>query len=230
MVSGMKDASGVHEAWSGKAPSAQLNASAIIALQEAAGVRIRGIQRRLHRAIREIGMLWLAHWKEHFSEDRLFRIVGEDKSEGFVWFNAVHYKDMKFDVLVKAGAASPYGNALYTAKLDKMFEWGIIAPDEYLEFQRADIFPVAKQVQDRRAKRIRESQMRVLGERLNMVQTLATQVVSAAAAQGVPVTPEVLQQLLAAVEKAEAEMMEAQGAQGKPQQPQGAGGAGAQLL
>lgn len=227
MVAGMKDASGVHEAWSGKAPSAQLNASAIIALQEAAGVRIRGIQRRMHRAVREIGKLWLAHWKEHFNEDRLFRITGEGKGDGFVWFNATHYKDMKFDVSVKSGAASPYSKALYSAKLDKMYEGGIITPEEYLELQSADEFPKAGWIKDRRERRKRAAETKMFEERLKIVETLAAQLAGQAAAQGVPITPEVLQQLIAAIEQAESQLATAIGGQqgGQPQggQPQGAG-------
>lgn len=146
VTGGMKETSGVHEAWTGKAPSADLNASAIIALQEAAGVRIRGIQRRLVKAIRETGELWLAYWKEHYTEARLFRKVGPANQIGFVWFNMMDYKEMKFDVRVQAGTASPFSKTLALANLDKMMEMGLISPEEYLDMMPADVMPQAKKI------------------------------------------------------------------------------------
>jgi hypothetical protein len=151
LIAGIKDASGVHEAWSGKAPTGgQLNASAIIALQEAAGIRIRGIQRRLHKAIRDIGEIWLAHWKEFYTEERIFRIVGEDNQTGYVWFKGTDYADMQFDIKVQAGTSSPFSKSVLMANLDKMLEAGVITPDEYLELLPVDIFPKAQQLLQRR--------------------------------------------------------------------------------
>lgn len=161
---GMKDASGVHEAFSGKAPSADLNASAIIALQEAAGVRLRGIQRRLHKALRDIGNLWLAHWKEFYTERRLIRITGENNEVAFRWFKGTDYKDMAFDARVKSGSASPYSRTLFMATLDNLLDRGVIQPDEYLELLPADIFPQIKQLLQKRAERAAEEQQPVLGQ------------------------------------------------------------------
>ena len=146
LTAGMKETSGVHEAWTGKAPSADLNASAIIALQEAAGVKIRGIQRRLGKAVKEMGELWLAHWKEFYTEPRLLRKVGPKNQVGFVWFTVTDYKDMAFDVEVEAGLASPFSKTLNMANLDKLLELQLINPEEYLEMMPADIMPQAKRI------------------------------------------------------------------------------------
>lgn len=146
----MKDVSGAHEAWSGKAPSSDLNASAIIALQEAAGIPMRQIQKRFHRALREIGVLWLAFWKEFYTEARLIKITGPDNQVSYAWFRGTDYADMKFDVKVKAGAASPYSRALLMANLDKMLDKGVINQEEYLEMLPADVFPKAQQILQKR--------------------------------------------------------------------------------
>ena len=156
VTGGMKEASGVHEAWTGKAPSADLNASAIIALQEAAGVRIRGIQRRFLRAVRDTGRLWLAYWKENYTESRLLRKVGPANAVGFIWFNMMDYKDMKFDVRVEAGTASPFSKTLALANLDKLLELQIISPDEYLELMPADVMPEARHILQRRQQQLEE--------------------------------------------------------------------------
>lgn len=150
LMAGLREVSGVHEAWTGKAPSSELNASAIIALQEAAGVRIRGIQRRLYRAIREVGLLWLAHWKEFYTEQRLIRIVGNDNKVGFVWFRGTDYKDMQFDARVQAGIASPFSRTLMMANLDKLLQLQLITPDEYLEMLPTDVMPQAKRILQKR--------------------------------------------------------------------------------
>jgi len=153
---GMKETSGVHEAWSGKAPSADLNASAIIALQEAAGIRIRGIRRRLVKAIKEMGELWLAHWKEFYTEPRLYRKVGPNNQVGFIWFTATDYKDMQFDVKVQAGTASPFSKSLAMANLDKLLEMQLITPDEYLDMIPNDIMPQAKRILAKRESDLKE--------------------------------------------------------------------------
>ncbi len=196
ITGGMKETSGVHEAWSGKAPSAQLNASAIIALQEAAGVRIRGVQRRLHRAVREMGILWLAHWKEFYTEDRLFRIVGKGKVEGFAWFRASDYKDMGFDVTVQATGASPFSKSLMSANLDKLLEGGVISHEEYLELVPADIFPKAEMLMERRKEKEEALKQEMLQTQAMLVMQMVQELTQQASAEGVVIAPETAQLLI----------------------------------
>jgi len=188
----MKDVSGAHEAWSGKAPSSDLNASAIIALQEAAGIPMRQIQKRFYRALREIGVLWLAFWKEFYTEARLIKITGPDNQVSYAWFRGTDYADMKFDVKVKAGAASPYSRALLMANLDKMLDKGVINQEEYLEMLPADVFPKAQQILQRR----RQAQQQAIAMQQMMAQLGAAQQQGGQAAPGmqpsVPFNQEVL--------------------------------------
>ena len=167
----MKDASGVHEAFSGKAPGSDLNASAIIALQEAAGVRIRGIQRRLYKATRDIARIWLAHWKEFCSESRLVRIAGEGSEAGYQWFRGTDYADMAFDVLVQAGPSSPFSKSLYMSQLDKMLQGQVIDADEYLELLPADVFPKVQQIIEKR----KEKQEQMMEQQMMMQQQIPEQ-------------------------------------------------------
>lgn len=150
LAADMKDVSGAHDAWAGKAPSKDLNASAIIALQEAAGIPMKGIQKRLYRAIREIGVLWLAFWKEFCTEARLIKITTPNNQVGVAWFRGTDFKDMRFDVKVKAGVASPYSRALYMTNLDRMLSANVITPEEYLELLPPDVFPKAHQILQKR--------------------------------------------------------------------------------
>jgi len=213
-IDGMKDVSGVHEAWSGKAPGARLNASAIMALQEAAGIRIRGAQRRLHRAIRDLGELWLAHWKEFYEEPRLFKVMGENRLEGFIWFQGTDYADMEFDVRVQASAASPYSRSLFMAHLDKLFEGGMIGPDEYLEMLPADVFPKAGWIIKNRAKKVQQAMEAQVQQQSAAVQAMVDHVIQQAAEKGVPITEETLKIML--------QLLDRVGAPGDLASPEGA--------
>lgn len=187
----MKDVSGAHDAWSGKAPSSDLNASAIIALQEAAGIPMRNIQKRFYRALREIGVLWLAFWKEFYTEARLIRITGPDNQIGYVWFRGTDYADMRFDVKVKAGTASPYSRALLLANLDKMLDKGVINAEEYLEMLPADVFPQAQQILQKRQQKAQEQQTAALQQIMAAAQP-GGQPVLTGGQPSVPFNPEIL--------------------------------------
>lgn len=164
IVAEMKDVTGVHDAWAGKAPSAQLNASAIIALQEAAGITIKSIQRRFHRTLQDVGKLWLAFWTEFITEQRLVRVIMPDNQETLVWFRGTDYREMKFDVNVRAGVSSPYSKALFISNLDKLLSLGLIEPEEYLEMLPEDIFPYAKKILHKRRLQKQQAQLEQLAQ------------------------------------------------------------------
>lgn len=204
IVAGLKDTAGVYEAWTGKAPTGgQLVASAIIALQEAAGIRIRPIQRRFHKAVREMGVLWLAHWKEFYNENRMIRITAEDGSKSFAWFKGEDYKDLEFDVKVQASISSPFSRAAISATLENMLEKQVIAPEEYLEHMPTEVFPKAKIILARRKQKEEQQVQRLIEQQVLVVTQIVEQLVTQARESGVPITPEAVQQLM--------QMLQAQG-------------------
>lgn len=202
MAQGMKDVSGVHEAWSGKAPSAHLNASAIMALQEAAGVRIRGIQRRLHDAIREMAMIWLDLVMKYYTEDRVFKVYGKNNVAGLAWFKVEDFKKMEFDCKVTAGSASPYSKAVIAATLESMVEKGIIDGDLYLRMLPPEVFPRVLELLELLEDREVKQQEAVLAQQTQIVDEIVVQTIEKARAAGVPITPEVLQEMLGMVQQA----------------------------
>jgi hypothetical protein len=172
-----------------------LNASAIIALQEAAGIRIRGIQRRLVKAIKEMGELWLAHWKEFYTEPRLYRKVGPNNQVGFIWFTATDYKDMQFDVKVRAGTASPFSKSLAMANLDKLLEMQLITPDEYLDMIPNDIMPQAKRILAKRESDLKEGLPLIVQTATEaVIQQVMALITQAQPQPQQPVQPEVMPQ------------------------------------
>ncbi len=195
MAQGMKDVSGVHEAWSGKAPSAHLNASAIMALQEAAGVRIRGIQRRLFAAIRDLGRIWLGYMMEHYTEDRMYKVYSPDNAEGIAWFKVDDFKKMDFEVKVAMSSASPYSKTVIASTLENMVERGIIDSDMYLKMLPPEVFPKVSDLLELVEKRQQEQQDMALQQQIQIVNEMVTKTMDIAEAKGLPITVETLEEM-----------------------------------
>ncbi len=210
IVESMKDTSGVHEAWAGKAPGARLNASAILALQEAAGIRIRPIQKRLLRAIKDLGRIWLSHWKEFYKEDRLFRVVKEENIKGFMWFSSTSFQDLEFDITVRADAASPFNKSLISQQLDNLLDRHVITGEEYLENVPSSVFPLATRIIERRKEKMEEARIQQLEHQLVVTKQIVDSVINTAKDRGVPVDSNVIEELFTLLNQAEEEMQKAE--------------------
>jgi hypothetical protein len=195
LTQGMKDTSGVHEAWSGKAPSAHLNASAIMALQEAAGVRIKGIRRRMFQSVKVIGEIWLELMMKHYTEDRLYKVFGKNGAEGTVWFKQKEFEGMEFDVKITLNNASPYSKTVIAATLLDMVTNKIIDGDLYLRMLPREVFPKVKELLELLEDRVTEQQQMMLQQQLAVVDEVVAQTIEQARASGVQITPEALQQM-----------------------------------
>jgi len=206
MAQGMKDTSGVHEAWSGKAPSAHLNASAIMALQEAAGVRIRGIQRRLYHSYKELGEIWLGYIKQYYNEDRLYKVFGKNNVEGLAWFDVDKFDEMEFDVKVTLGSASPYSKTVIASTLEKMAELGLIDGDLYLRMLPPEVFPKVVDLLELIEDRALEQQQTVLEQQKAIVDEIVSKTIEMAQQTGTEITPETLQQMMALIQEQGAEI------------------------
>lgn len=208
LAKGMEDSSGVHEAWTGKAPSAQLNASAIIALQEAAGIMISNIQERLKRFLRDCGRIMLSFWKEKWDMERLIRITGDrypNKVKGVFWFKGTDFADMEFDITVSSGP-SPFSKAIVAATLDAMLQYQAIDGQEYLEMLPPESFPKVQYILERRKQKEEEARQMMIEQQFQVIEHMAEEVVAQAQAQGVEITPEAIQQLMMMVQEAGKEM------------------------
>lgn len=192
---GMRDTSGVHEAWSGKAPSAHLNASAIMALQEAAGVRIRGIQRRFYSAVRDLGKLYLGYIMQYYTENRLYKVYAKKNIEGKAWFTIDRFKDLHFDVKVTKGSASPYAKTVIASTLESMLEQGVIDGDLYLKMLPPEVFPKVTELLELKEDRAVEQQQMMVEQQKAIVDEIVSQVVEQAREQGTEITPEALQEM-----------------------------------
>ncbi len=195
MSQGMKDASGVHEAWSGKAPSAHLNASAIMALQEAAGVRIRGIQRRYYAAVRDLGELFLGYIMKYYTENRLFKVYAKKNIEGKAWFELDKFQSLNFEPKVTKGSASPYAKTVIASTLERMLELGAIDAELYLQMLPPEVFPKVIELLELKEDRKDENRQVALEQQKAIVDEVVSQVVGKAQEEGVEITPEALQEM-----------------------------------
>jgi len=141
----VKDEAGVHEAAVGKAPSSDLNAAAIMALQRAAGVRISKVSRNFRRYLRDVARIWEAFWKEFYTERRLIRIT-EDTGRQFFWFRGTDYADFDFDVRVTATPSAAYSEFVVLSELKEHLDKGRITFEQYLENVSKNVLPMAEKL------------------------------------------------------------------------------------
>ncbi len=201
MAQGMRDVSGVHEAWSGKAPSSRLNASAIMALQEAAGVRIRGIQRRLFSAIRDLGKIWLGYMKQYYTEDRVFKVYSPENKEALAWFKAEDFKKMDFEAKVAMQSASPYSKTVIASTLENMVKIGVIDAEMYLQMLPPEVFPKVLDLLELVEKRNEEQQQMALEQQKQIVAEMVNKTISEAESKGVPVDVQALEKMKSMIQK-----------------------------
>ncbi len=195
MSQGMRDTSGVHEAWSGKAPSAHLNASAIMALQEAAGVRIRGIQRRLYSALRDLGRIWLGMMDQYYTEARLYKVFGKNNIEGIAWYNPEDFRDTEFEVKVSMGSASPYSKTVIASTLETMHERQIIDGDMYLRMLPPEVFPKVTELLELTRDREEEHREMVMQQQREIIDEIVAETIQKALEAGVELSENVLHEM-----------------------------------
>ena len=136
-----KDTAGANQSLLGEQQTSQMNASAIMLLQRAAGVPLESIKRRFYQAIEDIGLIWLEFWKSYYNTTRM--MVTEDE-EGNVLkdtVNASEYSDIDFHLKIDIGASSVYSETLMMTSLDKLFDTGHISLKQYLTFVPKNVIP-----------------------------------------------------------------------------------------
>jgi hypothetical protein len=144
------------EAATGTAPSADLNATAIMLLQKAAGVPIESIKRRFYRFIEDIGRIWEEFWKVKYNMTRNIRIKNELGS-GYetVKFKGSDFKDIKMNLKIEVGPSSTYSETLMMSSLDNFLKAGYITFQQYLEYAPSNVVPF----KDRLLKEMEQQQM-----------------------------------------------------------------------
>ncbi|MFK7696401.1 phage portal protein [Paenibacillus sp. HJGM_3] len=132
---------GANDAATGEAPSADMNASAIMMLQQAAGVPIESIKRRFYQFIEDIGRIWEEFWKVKYNVTRRIMVKDDDGNTQPANFNGSLYKDIDMNLKIDVGPSSKYSESLMMASLDKMLEAQFITFDQYLKYAPKNVVP-----------------------------------------------------------------------------------------
>lgn len=144
---------GSTEVATGEPFTRDLNAAAIIALQNASKVPIEQLQARYHRCIRNIGRIWECFFKQFYNMDRTITVHEADGSDTSTSFNGSRYAEFPFAMKIDVGASSLYSESLAMASLDKLWEKGTITDEMYIELAPDNVLPFKE-----RLRRMREEE------------------------------------------------------------------------
>lgn len=160
-----KDTAGANQSLLGEQQTSQLNASAIMLLQRAAGVPLESIKRRFYQAIEDIGLIWIEFFKSYYTMSRM--LVTEDE-EGNIMkdtVNASEYSDIDFHLKIDIGASSVYSETLMMTSLDKLFDMGHITLKQYLTYVPKNVIPF----KDRLMKEVLEQEAMMQAQQQQMM-------------------------------------------------------------
>ena len=119
----IKDTTGNKEVNNGSAPSGITAASAIAALQEAAGKTSRDVIKTTYKAYKQLIYMVIELIRAHYSVEREFRITGEQGQDEYIGYSNANiapqsqgtafgvdmgYRLPMFDITVSAAKANPY--------------------------------------------------------------------------------------------------------------------------
>jgi hypothetical protein len=107
------------------------NASAIIAMREAALMPMQVYQNRFYSCIEDIARIWADFWLNMYGE-RPLKIQDKNGTQ-YLPFNAERYKSLIINSRVDVGAATLWGESVVIASLGNLLQSGIITPIQYLE-------------------------------------------------------------------------------------------------
>lgn len=136
-----REMTGANDAATGEAPSAQLNATAIMLLQKASGVPIESIKRRFYQFVEDIGRIWEEFWKVKYNINRLIQIKDDEGNPQTTMFNGEAYKDIDMHLKIDIGPSSTYSESLMMSSLDRMLDGQYITFDQYLKFAPKNVVP-----------------------------------------------------------------------------------------
>jgi hypothetical protein len=149
-----KETAGANENAMGENNSSDLNATAIIQLQKAAGIPLESIKRRFYNYVEDVGLIWMDFWKNKMNMERLITIQDDDSQNMTVPFTGTDYKDVDMKIKVDIGPSSSYSETLMMSSLDKFLDGQYIDFATYLEFVPKNVVPF----KDRLLKKIKQQQ------------------------------------------------------------------------
>ncbi len=107
------------------------NASAVIAIREAALQPMQIYQGRFYSCIEDIARIWAEFWVNMYGQRPLK--IKDKKGVRYMPFDATRYKNLVINAKVDVGASTLWGESVVLSSLDNLLKAGIITPLQYLE-------------------------------------------------------------------------------------------------
>lgn len=107
------------------------NASAIIAMREAALQPMQLYQNSFYTCVEEIARIWADFWLNMYGK-RPLRVEDKDGTR-YVPFDAERYKNIVVNARVDVGASTLWGESVVISTLSNLLNAGIITPAQFLE-------------------------------------------------------------------------------------------------
>lgn len=107
------------------------NASAVIAIREAALQPMQVYQARFYSCIEDIARIWSEFWVNMYGQRPLK--LQDKNSVSYMPFDANRYKNLIINAKVDVGASTLWGESVVLSSLDNLLKAGIITPLQYLE-------------------------------------------------------------------------------------------------
>lgn len=141
IMSYTKEVSGANESAMGEQISAQLNASAIMMLQKAAGIPIESVKRRFYQAMEDIGRIWEQFWKVFYNTERLVRLKDDNQEPYTTTFTGTQHAETDMQLKIDIGPSSSYSETIMMSSLDKLYDKGDIDVTQYLKYVPQNVAP-----------------------------------------------------------------------------------------
>lgn len=115
------------------------NATALIALREAALAPMQLYQNRFFGFIEELARIWADFWMNHYGRRPLK--VRDKSGFWYIDFNAERYRKLLINAQVDVGASTVWSEAVVIQTLDNLLRSGVITVDQYLERVPSGLIP-----------------------------------------------------------------------------------------
>jgi hypothetical protein len=132
---------GASEVATGDPFTKDLNAAAIIAMQNAAKIPIDQIKRRFYRAMEDVGRVWEQFFKAKYVTTRNVTVKDDEGNDVPMSFNGSQYADVPMKLKIDIGASSSVSESLMMSSLDKFLDKQYIDFPTYLEFVPQNVVP-----------------------------------------------------------------------------------------
>jgi hypothetical protein len=132
---------GASEVSTGDPFTKDLNAAAIIAMQNAAKIPIEQIKRRFYRAMEDVGRVWEQFYKSKYVTNRNVTVKDDDGKPMPMQFKGSDYAEVPMKLKIDIGASSSFSESLMMSSLDKFLDKQYIDFKTYLTFVPANVVP-----------------------------------------------------------------------------------------